>query len=153
MTTAAATKKCAKCGQANAADAKFCSNCGTAFTVTPAAPPAPVHVAEVGKKPVAAGGHGEGEATTHHTDMFYAKIFGVLGIITIVEVFLGSAHSPAIKYTSLIILSALKFALVVMFFMHLKGDKRLYTMLFVGPLFLGATMLLALAALFHKFNP
>ena len=148
--TTAATKKCGKCGHENLASAKFCNNCATAFPETRAAP---VHVAEIKAKAAVATAHGADHATTHHSDKFYAVIFLVLGVITIIEVGLTNVHVAPVKYGSLIVLSAAKFALVIMFFMHLKGDKRMFSLLFVGPLFLGAVMLLSLAALFSKFNP
>jgi len=37
----------------------------------------------------------------------------------------------------LLVLSAVKFTLVVMFYMHLKFDNRFFTFLFGGPLLLG----------------
>lgn len=148
--TMAATIKCAKCAHSNPADAKFCNNCGAPLTA--AAPATPVHVAELKGKTLA-GAHGGEHAATHHSDKFYGGVFLGLGVITIVEVFLANIGNAPIRYGSLIILSILKFAMVVMFFMHMKGDKRLYAMVFVGPLLLGAVMLLSLAALFSKFNP
>jgi azurin len=48
----------------------------------------------------------------------------------------------------LIVMSAVKFALVVMFYMHLKFDHRLFTWLFVGCLTLATSVVLALMALF-----
>jgi cytochrome c oxidase subunit 4 len=48
----------------------------------------------------------------------------------------------------LLTLSALKFALVAMFYMHLKFDNRLFSWVFVGPLCFAAAIILALLALF-----
>jgi len=45
-------------------------------------------------------------------------------------------------------LSALKFVIVVMFYMHLKYDHRLFRVLFTGPLMIAALTLLALLFLF-----
>ena len=54
----------------------------------------------------------------------------------------------------LIVLSALKFALVAMFFMHLKFDNRLFTSLFVGGLILAGGLLISLLVLMHTpVNP
>jgi heme/copper-type cytochrome/quinol oxidase subunit 4 len=47
----------------------------------------------------------------------------------------------------LLTLSAAKFALVAMFYMHLKQDSRLFTGVFVFPLIIAAVVILALAAL------
>jgi len=51
----------------------------------------------------------------------------------------------------LLTLSALKFALVVMFYMHLKFDHRLFSWLFVVPMALAAAVILALMKLFGVF--
>jgi cytochrome c oxidase subunit 4 len=51
----------------------------------------------------------------------------------------------------LIVLSAAKFSLVVMFFMHLRSDHRAFTGLFVGPLMIAIAITLALLALFGAF--
>ena len=47
----------------------------------------------------------------------------------------------------LLILSAVKFALVAMFYMHLKQDGRLFSSVFVFPLVIAAVIILALIAL------
>jgi cytochrome c oxidase subunit 4 len=48
----------------------------------------------------------------------------------------------------LLALSALKFALVVMFYMHLKQDSKFFTFVFGGPLLLAAAVMLGLLFLF-----
>jgi heme/copper-type cytochrome/quinol oxidase subunit 4 len=47
----------------------------------------------------------------------------------------------------LVILSAAKFALVAMFYMHLKQDARLLTNLFVFPILLAAGVIMGLIVL------
>jgi len=49
---------------------------------------------------------------------------------------------------TLLALSALKFAIVVMFYMHLKYDAKIFRVLFTGPLLIAAITLLALMFLF-----
>jgi cytochrome c oxidase subunit 4 len=51
---------------------------------------------------------------------------------------------------SLLAMSAIKFAIVVAFYMHLKYDHKLFRALFTGPLFLAATTLIALLFLFGQ---
>jgi cytochrome c oxidase subunit 4 len=61
----------------------------------------------------------------------YLAVAGVLTIITLVEV--GVFYVPAfqrILAPLLLTLSGTKFALVVMFYMHLKADHRLFTLIF-----------------------
>ena len=48
----------------------------------------------------------------------------------------------------LLVLSAAKFALVAMFYMHLKQDSKIFTSVFVFPIILAALVILALLGLF-----
>ena len=82
----------------------------------------------------------------------YLAIAGVLTLITLVEV--GVFYVPAFQAVLapvLITLSAAKFALVVMFYMHLKTDHRLFTMIFTLPLLLALGVAVALLFLFGVF--
>ena len=51
----------------------------------------------------------------------------------------------------LVILSAGKFALVAMFYMHLKYDAKLFSGFFIGGLILATTVGIALLGLFKFF--
>ena len=51
----------------------------------------------------------------------------------------------------LLIMSAVKFAIVVLFYMHLKYDHKLFKALFTGPLIIAMSTLIALMFLFGKF--
>ena len=91
----------------------------------------------------------EGHAR-HPTFWQYVIVAAFLFVITAVEfviIFpeykLGAATIPL-----LIILSAIKFATVIMFYMHLKFDHRLFTYFFLGGLALGFAVGLALLGLF-----
>ena len=48
----------------------------------------------------------------------------------------------------LLVLSAAKFALVAMFYMHLKQDSKIFSSLFVFPILIAAVVILALFGLF-----
>src|SRR5690349_15186404 len=88
----------------------------------------------------------------------YAKVGLILFVLTALEVGLyeitygehvgemASAIKPFFV-PMLLLLSAAKFALVAMFYMHLKQDSRLFTGVFVFPLIIAAVVILALAAL------
>ena len=52
----------------------------------------------------------------------------------------------------LIVLSAAKFALVAMFYMHLKQDPKLLANLFVFPILLAATIIATLIILFQYWR-
>jgi cytochrome c oxidase subunit 4 len=91
-----------------------------------------------------------GEHTEHHPGAVeYTQIGLILGFITAVEVglyYIDMSHTLLV--TVLIALSIAKFTLVVLWFMHLKFDNRLFSVLFVGGLALTfAVFIAALAAL------
>jgi len=95
-----------------------------------------------------AGGHLAGQHA-HPTAKKYLGIAILLTIITVVEVavfYMPSMH-PVLPPV-LLTLSALKFAIVAMFYMHLKFDHRLFSWVFVVPMCFAAAIILALLALF-----
>jgi cytochrome c oxidase subunit 4 len=82
----------------------------------------------------------------------YLAVAAVLTIITLVEV--GVFYVPAFKpvlVPVLLVLSSAKFALVVMFYMHLKSDHKLFTLVFSLPLMLALGVGLALLFLYGAF--
>jgi cytochrome c oxidase subunit 4 len=86
---------------------------------------------------------------SHPTAGTYLRVAAVLIVLTVIEV--GVFYVPAFKpflAPVLLILSAIKFAIVVMFYMHLKMDSRFFTLLFGGPLLLASGMILGLLFLF-----
>jgi cytochrome c oxidase subunit IV len=90
------------------------------------------------------------EEQSHASVGFYWMIGGILAAVTGMEVAifyipgLGGAMGPL-----LIALSAGKFLLVVMFFMHLKFDSKVFTALFVVGLSVAIFMVSALVVLYH----
>ncbi|MBI4199865.1 MAG: cytochrome C oxidase subunit IV family protein [Chloroflexi bacterium] len=86
----------------------------------------------------------------HPTPARYTAVALVLAVVTIVEVTaVYQAFLADILLPILLVLSATKFALVAMFYMHLRFDHRLFSALFVGGLLLTAGILIALLALFR----
>jgi len=82
----------------------------------------------------------------------YLTVAAVLTIITLVEV--GIFYVPAFKPVLapiLVLLSGTKFALVVMFYMHLKSDHKLFTAIFTIPLMIALAVGVALLFLFGVF--
>ena len=85
----------------------------------------------------------------HPTAGTYLRVAAILIVLTVVEV--GVFYVPAfhpVLAPVLLTLSAVKFAIVVMFYMHLKMDSRLFTFLFGGPLLLASGVMLGLLFLF-----
>jgi cytochrome c oxidase subunit 4 len=93
--------------------------------------------------------HGGGHATIKT----YINVAVALTILTAIEV--ASLYIPGIPnwllVTGLIVMAALKFFLVVGFFMHLRYDSSIMRALFVGPLIIAIAIILALMALFSAF--
>ena len=94
---------------------------------------------------------------SHPTAGLYVKIGIVLFVLTGLEVAAYEvAHRPGALGTFiapmlvplLLLLSAGKFALVAMYYMHLKQDSKLFSGLFVFPLIIAALVIVSLIALF-----
>lgn len=89
------------------------------------------------------------EQHAHPTVGTYLRVAALLVILTVIEV--GVFYVPGFQAALvpvLLVLSAIKFSLVVMFYMHLKTDSRFFSFLFGGPLLLAAAVLVALLFLF-----
>ena len=85
----------------------------------------------------------------HASPAFYWAIGGILTVITAVEVavFYVPALHPVLVPT-LLVLSATKFLLVVMFFMHLRFDSKIYSGLFMAGMVLAMFMAVAMVVLY-----
>ena len=93
--------------------------------------------------------HREG---AHPTPATYVTIAVILAVITMVEVAAVFVEAlGAVLIPILLVLSATKFAIVAMYFMHLKFDSKLFSALFVGGILLTSGILLTLLALFGVF--
>src|SRR5579862_4835994 len=95
-----------------------------------------------------------GAVHEHPTWSTYWKVATVLTVITVGEVwfyYLPSFVSTGFFVPTLLVLSAAKFAIVVMFYMHLKYDHKLFRALFTGPLLIASVTIVALLFLFGKF--
>src|SRR5439155_26330341 len=86
----------------------------------------------------------------HATTATYLRIAAILVMITLIEV--GVFYVPtfqALLVPILLVLSSVKFTLVVMFYMHLKFDNRFFAFLFGGPLLLGLAVAVSLLFIFY----
>ena len=97
-------------------------------------------------------------AHDHPTPGTYAKIGLILFVLTALEVglyeFTYGDHAGPVGHQIqpffiplLLALSAVKFALVGMYYMHLKNDSKLFTGVFVFPLIIAAVVIVAMIAL------
>jgi cytochrome c oxidase subunit IV len=95
---------------------------------------------------------------SHPTAGLYAKVGLILFVLTALEVGLyeitygehaGAAGSSIAPFfvPLLLLLSAAKFALVAMFYMHLKQDSKLFSGVFVFPLTIAAFVIVGMILL------
>jgi cytochrome c oxidase subunit IV len=88
------------------------------------------------------------EQDHHPTVGQYVEIGVILAVVTAIEVSLFYADIPRqITVPGLLFLTAVKFILVVMWFMHLRFDRRLLTWVFVSGMIVAAVMFTAVAAM------
>jgi cytochrome c oxidase subunit IV len=102
--------------------------------------------------------HAHGEHS-HPTWQLYVGIAVILFVLTALEVGayeiaergVGGAFGAFVSgmvVEILLVLSAAKFALVAMFYMHLKQDSKIFSALFVFPILIAIVVILALFGLF-----
>jgi cytochrome c oxidase subunit IV len=103
--------------------------------------------------------HGHDVPHVHHEDhptwSTYWKVALILTIITAVEVsayYIPVWEESWIYVPSMLIMSGAKFVMVVMYYMHLKYDHKLFRSLFTGPLIIAALTLVALLFLFGQLS-
>ena len=86
------------------------------------------------------GVHAETHGGGHATVRTYIWVALILGFITAIEV--ATLYVPGLPngllVSSLLVMSAIKFVLVVGFFMHLKYDHNIMRSFFIGPLLLAS---------------
>ena len=102
-----------------------------------------------------AGAHGDHHDDDHHdhpSDARYIGIAVMLAVITALEVAASYVELGPVFLPALLGMMAVKFFIVVSFFMHLKFDNRLFTWLFYTGLFLALFVYLAALLTFRFFN-
>ena len=93
----------------------------------------------------------DAHAHAHPTWKQYKWVALILLVITVIEVwvyYIPSFVASKLFVPALLIMSAVKFAIVVLFYMHLKYDARLFRALFTGPLIIAVLTLISLMFLF-----
>ena len=80
----------------------------------------------------------------------YIIIGLILTLITVLELVASYQDLGSVLVPLLLIMSAVKFVIVVALFMHLKFESRLFTWMFLIGLVLAGAILIALVALFRN---
>jgi cytochrome c oxidase subunit 4 len=86
------------------------------------------------------------------SDLQYVIIAAILAGITGLEVLVSYLDIGPLFLPVLLILMAIKFVTVVSFFMHLKFDNKIFTLIFYTGLFLAIFVYASALATFHFFS-
>ena len=100
--------------------------------------------------------HEEAHQGRHPSFKQYVLIAIILFAITMVEFLIivpKALQGSAGVVAPLVILSAIKFGIVIMFYMHLKFDARMFSIVFLAGLFLAFLVGSAAIGLFGSFQP
>jgi cytochrome c oxidase subunit 4 len=90
----------------------------------------------------------------HPSEAVYVKVALFLGVLTAVEValsYLKIGGSQVLTNGSLLVLAAIKFGTVAMYFMHLKFDNPVLRRLFVAGIVLALIVYLVYLLTLHTF--
>ncbi len=86
--------------------------------------------------------HQDAAAHAHPSQREYIRIGVILAVLTAIEVASSYTIDGALLIVTLLGLAAIKFSMVVMWFMHLKFDDRRYARFFVMGFALAVTLYL-----------
>jgi cytochrome c oxidase subunit IV len=74
----------------------------------------------------------------------YLFVFILLAAFTLIETLVSYVQQEAIKFPTLVVLSVVKAVLVLMYFMHLKFDSKVFSYLFIAGCVLAIPLILVL---------
>jgi cytochrome c oxidase subunit 4/cytochrome o ubiquinol oxidase operon protein cyoD len=101
--------------------------------------PTPIHEEEAFEQQ-------EGE---HHSSLIYWLVGAVLGVITILEVFVaGLWFSHVVMILFLVAMAIVKGALIIAVFMHMQGDAGIFKFVFLAPFSIAVFFMIAFLLLF-----
>lgn len=92
------------------------------------------------------------EGPSHPSAGQYVEIAAILAVLTTVEVLLYVYREPLgrqVTIPALLVLTVLKFALVGLWFMHLRFDHKLFRRLFMAGIALAAVVFAVVGATFY----
>jgi cytochrome c oxidase subunit 4 len=96
--------------------------------------------------------HGDHAAGEHHfSDFQYVIVALILAVLTAIEVSTYFVDFGPLAMPVLLVLMVIKFFTVVMFFMHLRFDNKLFSWLFYTGLVLAVGVYCGALATFHFF--
>ena len=74
----------------------------------------------------------------------YMFVFILLAAFTLIETLVSYVQQVAIKFPTLVVLSVVKALLVLLYFMHLKFDSKIFSYLFIAGCVLAIPLILVL---------
>jgi cytochrome c oxidase subunit 4 len=83
----------------------------------------------------------------------YLFVFIALAGFTLIETLVSYVQQAAIKLPTLIALSVVKAVLVLLYFMHLKFDSKLFSYLFIAGCVLVIPLILAMVLIMPAITP
>ena len=83
----------------------------------------------------------------------YLFIFIALAVFTLIETLVSYVQQAAIKLPTLVALSVVKAVLVLLYFMHLKFDSKLFSYLFIAGCVLVIPLILAMVLIMPVITP
>ncbi len=86
------------------------------------------------------------ETQTTHKRPNYLGVFVILAVLTALEI--GVTYLPLPRVPILVPLALIKASLVALYYMHLKSDRKIFSVIFVMGLLFGLGLLLSLTILF-----
>jgi cytochrome c oxidase subunit 4 len=94
-----------------------------------------------------------GRRERHFGPREYVRVAAILGLITLLEVWIYYIDAlEDVLVPSLLLFSALKFSLVVLYFMHLRFDSRSFATLFLTGMSLALTVFVIVLLSFGVFT-
>lgn len=76
----------------------------------------------------------------------YLFVFIALAVFTLIETLVSYVQQSSIKFPTLVVLSVVKVVLVLLYFMHLKFDSKVYRYLFIAGCILSVPLILIITA-------
>lgn len=82
----------------------------------------------------------------------YLWIFIILAAFTLIETLVSYIQQEAIRLPTLVVLSVIKVLLVLLYFMHLKFDSKIYSYLFIAGCLAAIPLILILTVVMPVIN-